>query len=472
MMSKSRGRKNRFLKTILFLFLILLGIPSFRLHVEAKDTYTVSQVIVSLGDSYSSGEGIERFYGQGKKTAEKVEDPNWLAHRSEKSWPGMLRLPFINGTMSDYHGKKTHWYFVASSGAETKHLKSQQSKPYNVRGNFLARIKGKAMLDPQLKVFDDLKDQGKKADYVTLTLGGNDAGFASIIVDAAFGSIYLDINNVSKKIDNTWREFKKEGGIRDKLRKAYKDISDKAGPQAEIIVAGYPQLLAKSDKTFSLNKAFSKEEVFVINNAVTKFNQEIQKLTIDSSTLDRRIHFVDVESEFEGHAAYSKDPYINIVMKAQAEDLEPLKGYSAYSVHPNAKGAAAYAKCVQKKIDELENKKLERHLVLNEWKRSSSVQVDAVQYLSFSPNGQVMYSTPDARDDLLWSETYYFEAHGTYEINNKGQVILTFDEFHGAPRKLLLNIQHISLTEFVLADPERPAWREDRQFVTDFLPMG
>ena len=43
--------------------------------------------MVSLGDSYSSGEGIEPFYGQNESTADKVKNQDWLAHRSEKVGP-------------------------------------------------------------------------------------------------------------------------------------------------------------------------------------------------------------------------------------------------------------------------------------------------------------------------------------------------------------------------------------------------
>ena len=43
------------------------------------------KVIVSLGDSYSSGEGIEPFYGQEEEMEVKCQNPDWLAHRSEKS---------------------------------------------------------------------------------------------------------------------------------------------------------------------------------------------------------------------------------------------------------------------------------------------------------------------------------------------------------------------------------------------------
>ena len=69
------------------------------------------KIMVSLGDSFSSGESIEPFYGQDeKKVAEKVKNHDWLAHRSQDSWPGMLTLPGVEGKMADHHDKNDNWY--------------------------------------------------------------------------------------------------------------------------------------------------------------------------------------------------------------------------------------------------------------------------------------------------------------------------------------------------------------------------
>ncbi|MBQ1392315.1 MAG: hypothetical protein IIY81_02020, partial [Lachnospiraceae bacterium] len=55
-------------------------------------------IVVSMGDSYSSGEGIEPFYGQkendnpnGKDLSRfaKIDNDDWLAHRSMYSWPSL-----------------------------------------------------------------------------------------------------------------------------------------------------------------------------------------------------------------------------------------------------------------------------------------------------------------------------------------------------------------------------------------------
>ena len=55
-------------------------------NANAETDTKGSRIIVSLGDSYSSGEGVEPFYGQNESTANKVKNQDWLAHRSEKSW--------------------------------------------------------------------------------------------------------------------------------------------------------------------------------------------------------------------------------------------------------------------------------------------------------------------------------------------------------------------------------------------------
>lgn len=157
-------------------------------------------VVVSLGDSYSSGEGIEPFYGQEKSIEDKVKDINWLAHRSTKSWPGLLEIPGIEGTLSDYWSEDTdsdicEWYFVASSGAVTKNITSdEQKKTYNLR--YASKTyKDTVPIPKQLDVFSQINDS---VDYVTLTVGGNDVDFSGIVTSCVVGSTYLKLSSLEK----------------------------------------------------------------------------------------------------------------------------------------------------------------------------------------------------------------------------------------------------------------------------------
>ena len=172
-------------------------------------------VVVSLGDSFSSGEGIEPFYGQEKIPADKVRDENWLAHRSEKSWPGQLEFSEIDGTLKDYWTESMNsdvceWYFVASSGAETKHItKKEQKKEYALfehvqMGTSDSREEPVAIGEYELsKQIDIFKQINEPIDYVTLTIGGNDVDFVGVIKAAVTGS-YMKTSTLKKKLDKLW----------------------------------------------------------------------------------------------------------------------------------------------------------------------------------------------------------------------------------------------------------------------------
>ena len=92
----------------LIFFLTLSHVSA--VNIYAKTDTKGSRIIVSIGDSYSSGEGIEEFYGQNESTTNKVHNQDWLAHRSEKSWSGRLTLDGVKGSMSE--NRNTNWYFV------------------------------------------------------------------------------------------------------------------------------------------------------------------------------------------------------------------------------------------------------------------------------------------------------------------------------------------------------------------------
>lgn len=307
-------------------------------------------VVVSLGDSYSSGEGIETFYGQGKDLSERVEDEDWLAHRSEYSWPGLLEVDGVEGTMKDYRDTDTSgdykckWYFGAVSGAETKHFyKSPQPKKYTKFFAPFLCYTGTHYMPRQLGIFDKIFDP---VDYVTLTIGGNDVEFVNIVTTAALKSSYYgtkteklkdDLNRLWKNVDNTNEDIKD----------VYKKIRAKA-PTADILVVGYPQLLDEQIPIINL------EESWLVNKSVSNFNMELRK-NVESMN-DPKMHFVDVESEFFGHEAFSKEPWLNGILPVQPQDLDDNVLVSSYSMHPNKTGAEKYAECVNEKIEEIESK--------------------------------------------------------------------------------------------------------------------
>ncbi len=321
------------------------------------------RIVVSMGDSYSSGEGIEDFYGYDKAVSERVKDTDWLAHRSKNAWPGLLKLKElpgnsqfrdykVNNNIANYkEDSEMDWYFIASSGAETKHiLNERQEKKYH-QGSY----EGTEKLPKQIDILRDMKSQGDVPDYVTLTIGGNDAGFANIITESIVcGEGYGSANILRKQFALTWTKFYIKGGIRDNIKKVYKEIEKQTSKETTIIVAGYPRLLSPLGHIGE----FSLEECQIINENVSSFNNAIKGIVNECQNEGMNIVFVSVEDAFDGHGAYSKDEYLNgVVYTPQAQDLHDKftkGGVSAYSMHPNKKGAQAYAACVQKVINERE----------------------------------------------------------------------------------------------------------------------
>ena len=397
-MMSDRIKKKIIMKIISLVICMILFININDLHVYADegDENEVEKdpvIVVSLRDSYSSGEGIEPFYGQDADMKDKGKDPDWLAHRSELSWSGRLTVEGMpeGTTLKDYkvkvdldgnrinyqEGNDFYWYFVASSGAETKHFKRKEQRKTFDRNGF----SGKEDLKRQLNIFDIFDDN--TVDYVTLTIGGNDVKFTSIISDGVIDSwakkhvtsyiptdvpvdlqillmpavannSYFNPDYFDNKLSIIWKKYYKSGGTKDQIRKTYTDIAKAAGKNAKIIVAGYPKLINQNgcDK-------YPKEYADKINGSVTKFNGELGMIVDECSKKGLNIYFVDVEEEFNGHEAYTDKPWINEIMSLQSEDLDENKfpPISAYSIHPNKDGAEAYARCVQAKINELEKEK-------------------------------------------------------------------------------------------------------------------
>ena len=365
--------KNKWKKVFSLILCTLIAVNSNALSVYATEDDVNENsdnpiIVVSMGDSYSSGEGIEPFYGQDEGIENKVKNPDWLAHRSTKSWSSRLKVDGLDGTLSDY--KDENWFFVAASGAVTDNLKKKFDKDYDRDG-----CTGTYSLDPQLDVFDNFEKN--TVDYVTLTFGGNDVGFSDIIttavtdnlkevgingfigiaratvINGAFSVPYVNVNSLTDRFNQTWEDFYADGGTEYDIQKAYSDIAEAAGENARIIVAGYPKLVEQNGKGLP----FTKEQAEEINRNVTLFNEALRAIvTKCHDEKGMKIYFASVEEEFNGHEAYADTPYINEIKFTQKQDLIKfaMPPVSAYSIHPNDDGAAAYARCVQKTIDEIE----------------------------------------------------------------------------------------------------------------------
>ena len=92
--------------SVLLVTTLITSVFAVSTYAENNDADPIT--VVSLGDSYSSGEGIPPFYGQtdpqGKQLPiqKKITDNDWLAHRSPKGWPSLLKFPDSGETLGHY----------------------------------------------------------------------------------------------------------------------------------------------------------------------------------------------------------------------------------------------------------------------------------------------------------------------------------------------------------------------------------
>ena len=215
---------------------------------------------VALGDSYSSGTGTRTYY-----------DSN--CQRSVYSYPYLV------------HNAHPAWTFVhaACSGAKTGDILNTQASSLTSGTN-----------------------------WVTYTIGGNDAGFSSVITTCAEPSWASDcdgaIDNAQAYITNTLP------GRLDLVNNKIKSLA----PTAKVIVLDYPHLFMGED----CNAAtwFSPDEETRLNQTADMLKSKLQAAATRAGT---NFIFKDVIPPFVGHAICDSTEWLNGLSNPTSESYHP-----------------------------------------------------------------------------------------------------------------------------------------------------
>jgi lysophospholipase L1-like esterase len=226
---------------------------------------------VALGDSYASGVGTRSYIAD-----------SGACQRSTKAYP------YVDATRIG-----ANLTFVACSGARVA----------DVTANQLGSVTGSANL-------------------VSVQVGGNDAGFSSVITECAkpswLGDCTAAVNNAQAIINNT---------LPGRLNGLYGSIKSKA-PSARVVVVGYPRLFNGTD--CNAGTFFSPTEMTRLNQTADLLNSKIA-----ASASAAGFSFVNPTSVFIGHAVCGSPEWINGLSNPVSE-----------SYHPNVSGQTAYANLV------------------------------------------------------------------------------------------------------------------------------
>lgn len=240
------------------------------LVLSALPAHAAAPSYVALGDSYSSGTGTRSYIADGTSCL-----------RSVYAYPSLI---------SSARGYALN--FRACSGAEIADVRSTQ-----------------------------LSALSSSTSYVTISIGGNDAGFADVLTSCALPSwasnCYGAIDGARAYIRNT---------LPAALTSLYTDIRARA-PRAKVTVVGYPRIFNGED--CNLLTFFSGTEMSRLNATADLLNS-----TTASRASAAGFSFANPTSRFVGHAVCDDAEWINGLSNPVVESFHPNRSGHASGYTP------------------------------------------------------------------------------------------------------------------------------------------
>ena len=216
---------------------------------------------VALGDSYSSGTGT----------------------RDYSINSGCQRGPYAYPALIDVQRPNTELTFVACGGAQTS----------NVLSSRVSRVTSTTAI-------------------VTITIGGNDAGFSDVIVECAKPSW---ASNCSGRV-TTAQNFIRNT-LPGRLNNVYAAIESRA-PNATVVVLGYPRIFMGEDCNAG---------TFFSGDDMTRLNATADLLRDDHARRAQAYGFTfkDAIPPFVGHAVCSSTEWLNGLSNPTSESYHPIR---------------------------------------------------------------------------------------------------------------------------------------------------
>lgn len=287
---------------------------------------------VALGDSYSSGEGAGDYIDDtddSKSWGFWADDYENMCHRSANAYTATTAASL--GFDSDSYSSH------ACSGSVMVDYYSPNHKGDEAQGE-----------GPQ---GDAVRD--KKPSLVTISMGGNDFGFGEVLGSCIQSDCFENPGEIDDKKAEIYQKIYgvKPGETvdyqnppKDSLLKLYQDMRADAGPDARLLIVGYPQLFPDEDKITNGGDSFiSPAEQGRLNDIGAYVNSQLAAATDNSPS---SVEFVDVTDALKGHEVGTDDPWINDLDLGRGGPA----GTSQESFHPKATGNNAIADIVEEHV--------------------------------------------------------------------------------------------------------------------------
>ncbi|WP_345463333.1 SGNH/GDSL hydrolase family protein [Actinoallomurus oryzae] len=307
-------------------------------------------IVVSLGDSYSSGEGASAQSNPSDYYKETdVDGPDkapWrdACHRSPNAWSRQGTLADDGdsvGYRSDHWDPALDYHLIACSGAKTG----------NVLSGDVAGISGGSDEYGELPQLS----QGYldvNTTLVTISIGGNNARFTDIVKQCIYraGPEVCQDSTLSGDTEplSSAEPTRIKGPVRDAMKTVLLEIHRQA-PNAEILFMGYPRLL---DGNGQCIVGIGTAEAPWMNQMADLLDEQMSGAAADATADGAPVTFADPRSSFAGQAICGDPETIHGIVTDQTpgDTGDPVLGIpglpavSAQSFHPKIAGATTYSR--------------------------------------------------------------------------------------------------------------------------------
>jgi hypothetical protein len=302
-----------------------------------------ANMVVAMGDSFSSGEGAEDYAPESDIDAGKA---TWNAcRRSDNAWSRLAVLPGQTstvGALADSLSPSMDYEFTACSGAWTGNADTNTADGAPPNGNDWGG-------DGQFHEISQIDSGALSADttLVTLSIGGNDSRFS----DLAAACAATDCSDSGYTYGNDTQPLAQaepaliNGDVRQGIENVLTAVRGKA-PNAKIVLMGYPELFSSLEGNACLVE-YNPGEVALFNTFADDL-QASEKAAVQGLPNSANIVFQNPQYVFHNHAVCDETHYINPVRMASDGPGDQMQsGVSRSSIHPNQLGTAAYATALQ-----------------------------------------------------------------------------------------------------------------------------
>ena len=338
------------------------------------DTY------VAMGDSFASGEGSPNETYDKTTTFKDKETPRGQTgcHRSHLSWAYGVSASAVQKGRINPRGLAPvdTMKFVACSGAVLEDI-FYPNESYTKYGEYEY---------PQI---DTVMETTPK--LVTLSIGGNDGGFADILKDCVNHAFHNGfgcrkrggekgaagiVANRLVPLEQDRIVFKHEPGNVHSLTDGYVAVARRMARGGLLVVTGYPRMFAESKLLYTrvrsplswgrfdcrigtaegvISAYVSYDDARWLNDLADRINTAISR-SVDTAKAQLRlarpdveVRFAPVTGEFKDHGLCSGDRWLNgaVIPFNPKGKPKPAK----QSFHPNQDGQKAYVRAVSKELE-------------------------------------------------------------------------------------------------------------------------